>query len=152
MITGRERRASWLPRLGVSLAWERDTFQSLHAQLGWGYLSFLTFTAVSGVSVGWDLVKHKLCPVGQQWVGQRGPSGVSVGSCCQPEGCLLLGVAGSFYPFYIPLTTRWRHRLILGECNFHCGNNHNPPFSATFPPGLSQFTYRVYKAQQTCRI
>lgn len=83
---------------------------------------------------------------------QLGPPGVSGGTCYyQREGCLLLGVVGSSCPLYIALTTRWRHRLILEECKFHCGNNSNPPFSAAFPPGVSQFSCRV-RGEQTSRL
>lgn len=79
-------------------------------------------------------------------VGSAAGTWASGGSCClQRAGRLLLGVVASSYPLYIALTTRWRHRLILRECKFHHGNNYNLPFSEIFPPGISQFTYRVYR-------
>lgn len=81
-------------------------------------------------------------------VGSAAGTWASGGSCCHwRAGCLLLGVVASSYPLCIALTTRWRHRLILRECKFHHGNNYNPPFSEMFPPGVSQFAYRIYKVQ-----
>lgn len=101
-----------------------------------------TFPAVSGLSVGWGLVLVSGWPT----VGSAAGTWASGGSCClQRAGRLLLGVVASSYPLYIALTTRWRHRLILRECKFHHGNNYNLPFSEMFPPGISQFTYRVYR-------
>lgn len=44
------------------------------------------FPAVSGVSVGWDLVKVKLCQVSQQLDEQLGPSGASGGSRYDQRG------------------------------------------------------------------
>ena len=103
--------------LGFRWLW-RGTLSK--ADIGWGCLSFQMFPAVSGMTVGWDLVKHNLCPVVQLLDGQLGPSGVSGGSCYhQRGGCLLLGVVGSSFPLYTALSTRWRHRLILRECKFH---------------------------------
>lgn len=99
VITGRERRPSWLLCPGISLALETDTFKSWHALLGWGCLSFPMFPAVSGVSVGRDLVKRKLCQVGQQLDEQLGPSGVSGGSRYDQRGMSSAGYCRQLLPF-----------------------------------------------------
>lgn len=115
---GNGERGQLVLCLGVPLAWDGDAFESSHAPLGWGCLSFPMFPAVWRER--WTgLGKTQVLVPGWPTVGWESVVGAAVN---QREGCVVRGVVGGFYPLHRALSIR-RHRLIRRECKFHHGNN-----------------------------